>query len=170
MAPADIFTESAETIYSKIKVHWYVSVFLSAQSLCKGQNMNEILFFIWIQMKLCSIVQKWPTQTFSNNRHNIFSFPRLSVRGGSLPARGWTGAAGGVGGKQTGADLPGWWKLASAVPLDSQQQQHRRLDTTVQVSYHDWLVMCLTFCRGSLCCLHFKCLSDFYPNFHPSFW
>jgi len=34
------------------------------------------------------------------------------------------GAAGGVGGKQAGADLPGWRQLASAVPLDSQQQQH----------------------------------------------
>lgn len=62
----------------------------------------------------------------------------MSARGGSLPARGWDAAAGGVGGKQTGADLPGWRQLASAVLLDSQQHQHHRLDTTVQVSCH-WL-------------------------------
>lgn len=58
----------------------------------------------------------------------------MCFRGGSLPASGWTGSAGGVGGEQTGADLPGWRQLASAVPLGSQQQQHHRLDTAVQVS------------------------------------
>lgn len=77
-------------------------------------------------------------QTSSKNNLTMAIFLSLppSVRGGSLPARGWTAAAGGVGGEQTCADLPGWGQLASAVPLDSQQQQHHRLDTTVQVSCH----------------------------------
>lgn len=58
----------------------------------------------------------------------------MSARGGPLPARGWTGPAGDVGGKQAGADLPGWRQLAPAVPLDSERQQHHRLDTAAQVS------------------------------------
>ncbi len=60
-------------------------------------------------------------QSSSNNKHNIFSSLCLClpVRGGSLPERGWTAAAGGVRRKQAGADLPSWRQLASAVPLDS---------------------------------------------------
>lgn len=66
-----------------------------------------------------------------------------SVRGGSLPAGGWTEAAGGVGGKQVGADLPGWRQLASAVPLDPEQQRRHRLDAAVQVSGPVGLLLCV---------------------------
>lgn len=73
-----------------------------------------------------------------------FFLPSPCNRGGPLPAGGWTEAAGGAGGKQTGVDLPGWRQLASAVPLDSQQQQPYRLDAALQVSCHARISLCST--------------------------
>lgn len=98
-------------IYSQVKVHFICQYFVLGTCV----NADSIFF----------ISQGWLCRLFkiTTIRHIFLSF-LLSIRGGSLPARGWSAAAGGVGGKQACADLPGWRQLASAVPLDSQQQQH----------------------------------------------
>lgn len=101
----------------------------------------EIFFFLWQREGdegrdeiSCKTQQIYFTSFFFSPLS--FFLPSLCVRGGPLPAGGRTEAAGGAGGKQTGVDLPGWRQLASAVPLDSQQQQPHRLDAALQVSCH----------------------------------